>query len=137
MDCVVSPVDHTFPVAEEEVRITEFPSQNVVTPPAVIVGVAGVGFTNTSVEAEAPEVHPSRICSTVYDPVVATVMDCVVSPVDHTFPVEAEDVNTTEPPAEQKVVGPPAVIVGTVGIGFTVTVSETAADVVHPNVLLT
>ena len=75
MDCVVSPVDHTFPVAEEEVRTTEFPSQNVVAPPAVIVGVAGVGFTNTSVEAEAPEVHPSRICSTVYDPVVVTVMD--------------------------------------------------------------
>ena len=42
MDCVVSPVDHKFPVEAEEVRTTEFPSQNVVTPPAVIVGVAGV-----------------------------------------------------------------------------------------------
>ncbi len=65
MDCVVSPVDHRFPVAEEEVRTTEFPSQNVVALAAVIVGVAGVGFTNTLVEAEAPEVHPRRICSTV------------------------------------------------------------------------
>ena len=137
MDCVVSPVDHTFPVAEEEVRTTEFPSQNVVAPPAVIVGVAGVGFTNTFVEAEAPEVHPSRICSTVYDPVVVTVMDCVVSPVDHKFPVAAEEVNTTEPPAEQNVVGPLAVMVGTAGIGLTVTVSEVADDVVHPNILLT
>ena len=51
--------------------------------PAVIVAAAGVGFTNTSVEADAPDEHPSKICSTVYDPVVVTVMDCVVSPVDH------------------------------------------------------
>ncbi|MNE12169.1 hypothetical protein D3C80_1049520 [compost metagenome] len=65
MDCVVSPVDHKFPVVEDEVRMTEFPSQKVVALAAVIVGVVGVGFTNTSVEAEAPEVHPSRICSTV------------------------------------------------------------------------
>ncbi|MNE12168.1 hypothetical protein D3C80_1049510 [compost metagenome] len=64
-------------------------------------------------------------------------MDCVVSPVDHKFPVAADEVNTTEPPAEQKVVAPLAVIVGTAGIGFTVTVSETADDVVHPNALLT
>jgi hypothetical protein len=33
--------------------------------PAVIVGVAGVGFTSTSVEAEDPEEHPDKICSTV------------------------------------------------------------------------
>ena len=44
---------------------------------------------------------------------------CVVSPVDHKLSVAEEDVNTTEPP-EQKVVGPPAVIVGTVGSGLTV-----------------
>ena len=73
--------------------------------PAVIVAAAGVGFTNTSVEADDPDEHPSKICSTVYDPVVVTVMDCVVSPVDQTFPVEAEDVNTTDPP-KQKVVKP-------------------------------
>ena len=38
-------------------------------------------------------------------------MDCVVSPVDHKFPVVADEVNTTEPPAEQNVVGPLGVIV--------------------------
>lgn len=47
-------------------------------------------------------------------------IDCVVSPVDHKFPVAAEDVSTAEPPA-QKVVALPAEIAGTVGIGFTVT----------------
>ena len=137
MDCVVSPVDHTFPVAEDEVRTIELPSQNVVAPLAVTVGVAGVGFTSTSVEAEAPEEHPSRICSTVYDPVVVTVMDCVVSPVDHTFPVEAEEVSTTEPPAEQNVVGPLAVMVGTAGIGFTVTLIAEIAEDKHPKAFVT
>ncbi|MNE21275.1 hypothetical protein D3C80_1144290 [compost metagenome] len=38
-------------------------------------------------------------------------IDCVVSPVDQTFPVVAEEVNTTLPP-RQNVVGPSAVIVG-------------------------
>ena len=104
-----------------EVNTTEPPSQKVVVLAAVIVAAAGVGFTNTAVEAEEPEEHPNKTCSTVYEPVVVTVIDCVVSPVDHRFPVEAEDVSTTDPPAEQKVVGPLAVIVGILGIGFTVT----------------
>ena len=58
---------------------------------------------------------------TVYDPPVVTVMDGVVAPFDQVFPVAAEEVKTTELPA-QNVVGPPAVIVGTGGSGFTVTV---------------
>ena len=57
-------------------------------------------------------------------------MDCVVSPFDQMLPVIAEEVRVTLPPA-QKVVGPPAVIVGTAGVGFTVTV--VAAEVaLHP-----
>ena len=48
-------------------------------------------------------------------------MLCVVAPFDHVFPVLTDDVNVTEPP-EQNVVGPPAVIVGALGVGFTVTV---------------
>lgn len=52
MDCVVAPVDHVFPVAEELVRTTSSPAQNVVGPPAEMVGVAGVGFTVTVVPAE-------------------------------------------------------------------------------------
>jgi hypothetical protein len=57
----------------------------------------------------------------VYEPLDVTVIDCVVSVVDQVFPAEAEEVNMTEPPA-QNVVGPPAVTVGAAGIGFTVIV---------------
>ena len=46
----------------------------------------------------------------------------MVAPVDQVFPVAAEEVSTTEPP-EPKVVGPPAAIVGTGGVGFTVIVN--------------
>ena len=68
-------------------------------------------------------------------PAVVTVIDWVVSPVDHKFPLEAEEVNTTDPPA-QNVVGPPAVITGTEGIGLTVTVVGADVDV-QPKPLLT
>ena len=44
----------------------------------------------------------------------ATVIDPVVSEVDHTLSDPYDEVKTTEPP-EQNVVGPPAVIVGTAG----------------------
>lgn len=40
----------------------------------------------------------------------------------------ADDVNTTDPP-EQKVVGPPAVIAGAAGSGFTVTAEEAEGEV--------
>ena len=45
IDWVVAPVDQTLPVADEEVKTTLPPAQNVVGPPAVIVGVAGIGLT--------------------------------------------------------------------------------------------
>jgi hypothetical protein len=136
IDCVVSVVDHVFPEETEEVNVTEPPAQKVVGPPAVTVGAAGAGFTLVFVDAEIPEEHPANICWTVKEPAVVTVIDWVVSPVDQRFPLEAEDVNTTELP-EQKVVGPLAVIVGTDGIGLTVTVVGEAAGVVHPNPLVT
>lgn len=53
-------------------------------------------------------------------------IDCVVAPVDQRLPLAEEEVKVTEPPA-QKVVGPPAVIVGVAGFAFTVT--TVAADV--------
>jgi hypothetical protein len=134
MDCVVSPVDQRFPVAEDEFSTTDPPSQNVVGPPAVMVGAVGFGFTVTPVDADEPEEQPKDISSTVYEPVVVTVMDCVVSPVDHKFPVAAEEVKVTDPPS-QNVSGPLAVIVGTAGIGFTVTLVAEAAGVEHPNPL--
>ena len=130
MDCVVAPVDQVFPVEAEDVKTTEPPAQKEVGPPAVIVGIAGVGLTVTAVEADVAEQPFASINVTVYEPLEVTVIDCEVAPFDQVFPVAAEDVNTTDPP-EQKVVGPPAVIVGTTGSGFTVTVEEAEAEV-HP-----
>jgi hypothetical protein len=121
IDCEVAPVDQRLPVAEEEVKVTEPPVQNVVAPPAVIVGVAGFAFTVTTVAAEVAE-HPEPFVTvTVYDPAVLTVMDCVVAPVDHRLPVAEEDVSITEPPV-QNVVGPPEEIVGVAGFALMVTV---------------
>ena len=58
MLCVVSPVDHKLSVADEEVRITESPSQNVVGPLAVMVGTAGVVVTVTPIGDELAEQKP-------------------------------------------------------------------------------
>jgi hypothetical protein len=121
----VAPFDQVFPVAEDEVSVTEPPVQNVIGPLAVIVGVAGSGFTVTVVAADTDEHDPLETV-TVYEPLAETVIDCVVAPFDQVFPVADEEVNVTEPPA-QKVVGPPAIMVGTAGSGFTVTV--VAADI--------
>lgn len=115
-----------FPVAAEDVRVTEPPAQKVVGPPAVIVGVAGIGFTVTVVAADVDEQEPFETV-TLYEPLALTIIDCVVAPVDQVFPLTAEDVKVTELPA-QKVVEPPAVIVGTAGSGLTVTVVDADAD---------
>jgi hypothetical protein len=65
MDCVVTPVDQLLPVADEEVNVTLPPSQKVVGPLVVMVGVAGIGFTVTVVPAEAAEVQPPLVTVTV------------------------------------------------------------------------
>lgn len=57
MFCVVSPVDHAFPVPCEELNVTVSPSQMVVGPFGVIVGAFGSGFTVTVTEADVEE-HP-------------------------------------------------------------------------------
>ena len=57
IDCVVAPVDQTLFAASDEVNTTELPEQNVVTPPAVIVGVVGIGFTVTDVAADVADEH--------------------------------------------------------------------------------
>jgi hypothetical protein len=131
MDCVVAPVDQVFPVAEEDVNVTDPPAQKVMELPAVIVGVAGKGVTVTVVPADVAEVHPPEVTETVYVPPVVTVMDCVVAPVDQVFPVAEDEVNVTEPPA-QKVVELPAVIVGVAGNGVTITVVPADVAEVHP-----
>lgn len=58
MDGVVAPLDQVFPVAAEDVRVTEPPVQNEVGPLAVIVGVAGIGLTVTTVAADVEEQLP-------------------------------------------------------------------------------
>ena len=58
-------------------------------------------------------------------------MEFVVSPVDQVFPPEAEEVNVTDPP-EQKVVGPPGVIVGVAGGAVTVTVVPALVELQVP-----
>jgi len=65
-----------------------------------------------------------------------TVIDWLLAPFDHKLPVEAEDVSTTLPPA-QKVVGPPAVIVGAAGAGVTETVTAVELGEEHPPASLT
>jgi hypothetical protein len=67
---------------------------------------------------------------------VVTFILCVVAPFDHRYPVAALDVKVMLPPA-QKVVGPPAVIVGVTGKSFTVI--TVAADIAlwHPLALVT
>lgn len=96
--------------------------------PAAIVGA---GFTVTVVPAEVGEVQPEVVSVTVYIPLVVTVMEAVVAPVDHVLPDAAEEVSTTFPPP-QNVVGPPAVIVGVGGRGLTDTVVPAEAGEVQP-----
>ncbi|MNE05540.1 hypothetical protein D3C80_981080 [compost metagenome] len=74
IDGVVAPFDHVFPVADEEVKVTDPPAQNVVGPPAVIVGVAGSGLTVTVVAVEVAEQDPFDTV-TVYVPLAVTVID--------------------------------------------------------------
>ena len=58
MDCVVAPVDQTFPVDEEEVRMTLPPVQKVVGPLAVMTGVS---LETTVIAVEGSEVHPLEV----------------------------------------------------------------------------
>jgi len=58
----VSPVDHVFPDATEEVNVTFPPEQNVVGPPAEIVGRL---LTCTSTAVEGFEIHVPMVCVTV------------------------------------------------------------------------
>ena len=134
--CVVSPVDQRLSIADEEVKITESPAQNVVGPPAEIVEVAGVGFTVTVSLLEIPEEQPFVITSTENDPEVETVIDCVVAPFDQRLSVAEDEVKTTEPP-EQNVVDPLAVIVGTEGNAFTVTLVDVEVAEHKPLVTVT
>ena len=64
---------HWLPVAEEEVKVTLPPVQNVVAPPAEMVGVGGIGFTVTVVPGDAELLQPFTVAITVYVPEVVAV----------------------------------------------------------------
>lgn len=61
MDCVVAPFDQKLFVAEEDVKVTEPPAQNVVGPLAVMVGTVGSGDTVTAIGADGADVHPNTV----------------------------------------------------------------------------
>jgi hypothetical protein len=121
IDCVVAPFDQRYDAALDAVSVTEPPAQNVVGPPAVIVGVAGIALTVTVVAAEVALQPLAFVTVTLNEPEVVTLIDCVVAPFDQRYPAALGAVKVTEPPS-QNVVGPPAVITGIDGFAFTVTV---------------
>ena len=99
--------------------MTPPPAQNASGPLAVMTGVVGNALTTTLVPAEVPMQPFVFVTVTLYEPVVFTVIDCVVAPFDQRYDAAALEVSVTLPPA-QKVVAPPGVIVA-VGTGLTVT----------------
>jgi hypothetical protein len=58
IDCVVAPFDHVFPEALDDVKVTDPPEQNVVDPPAEIVGAVGAAFTVTLNGLDVAEQDP-------------------------------------------------------------------------------
>jgi hypothetical protein len=64
IDGVVAPLDHKYDVPADEVKVTEPPAQNVVGPPAVIVGAAGAeGAVNDPFNAL--ETHPDALVNVI------------------------------------------------------------------------
>jgi hypothetical protein len=106
--------------------VTEPPGQNDVGPPAVMTGVDGLALTVTVVGAEVALQPLAFVTVTLHEPVVVTLIDCVVAPFDQRYDVPAFAVSVTLPPA-QKVVGP-AALIEAAGSAFTATF--TGCDVV-------
>ena len=61
IDCVVAPVDQRYEVAALAVSVTDPPSQNVVGPDGVIVGVTGVLTVTTVAALVALQPFPSVV----------------------------------------------------------------------------
>jgi len=116
MDCVVAPVVQTLPVADDDVRVMVLPGQTVVGP--VIVGVGGSGLEVTTKAAEVAWQPFASVTVTVKEPAAATVMDCVVAPVDQRLPVADEDVSVVVRPAQ---IEARPLMVGVAGSGLATT----------------
>ena len=81
IDWVVAPVDQRYAAPELAVSVTLPPGQKVVGPDAVIV--AGSGWTTvTLVGADVALQPPAFVTVTECEPVVLTVIDGVVAPLD-------------------------------------------------------
>jgi hypothetical protein len=96
-----------------------------------MVGTVGFGCTTTFIGKELDDTHPlpsEKV--TLYKPGVVTTMLSDVAAFDHTFPEDSEDISITESPS-QKVVEPPAVMVGADGFEFTETFVIAEVDA-HP-----
>jgi hypothetical protein len=131
IDCVVAPVDQRLPVSEDDVSVIVLPVQKDAGP--VMVGVAGGAFAVTANAVEVAEQPLAFVTVTVNEPAADTVIDCVVAPVDQTFPVAEDDVSVIVLPV-QKLEGP--VMVGVAWAGFAVTTF--AAEIAEqPAALLT
>ena len=121
IDCVVAPVDHRFPVTDDDVSVTVLPVQTR-EPAPLIVGVATAGLAVTTNAADVAEQPLASVTFTVYEPAAETVIDCVVAPVDQRLPVTDDDVSVIVVLA-QKELGPP--IVGVAGRGLAATAKGT------------
>ena len=62
---MVAPVDQRFPIADDDVKVTLPPWQNVVAPDAEIVGAAGAGVIETTTGADAADVQVPLLTDTV------------------------------------------------------------------------
>lgn len=81
---VIADVDQEFPVGWEDVKVTDPPAQKEVGPLAVTIGAAGIGFTVIVTGAEAGETQPfPSVWVTVYVPLLLTVIELAVEPLDH------------------------------------------------------
>jgi hypothetical protein len=74
MDCVVDALLHKYEVAADAINVTEPPSQNVVGPPGVTVGL-GFGYTVIVIGVELPKQPIASVTVTLYAPDVASVID--------------------------------------------------------------
>lgn len=130
IDCVTAPLDQSHDEPLLAVSVTSSPAQNVVGPPAVIVA-AGRGVAVTVMGADV-ELQPlPSVTVTVNVPLVVTTMPCEVAPLDQSQDDALLAVSGTLPPA-QKVVGPPAVIVGVGGGALTVTLVGAEVELQPP-----
>ena len=120
IDCVVAPLDQRNDVPPAAVSVTLPPAQKVVAPLAVIVAV-GDGLTVTLIAADVPEQPDASVTVTLYEPAVATVIDCDFAPLDQRYDAPDVAVSVTLPPV-QKLVGPLAVMIGVKAPTLTVAV---------------